>query len=220
MSEKNLNRQDGFQRSFVVDLDPQAVWDAIRRPPRADHDGRTRYNLPGFEADCLVVDSEAASLLRVIKDEEPCKGTEIVISLAHEGSGTRITVVQSGFGPWLPDVLEMFGYVWNMIVADLALYIETGIQIKTHLFQDGAPTVELGCKTADALSGLRVTDVDAGGFCQRAGIRQGDLLLKMGQVRLVHTLQLQSLLHMCKPGDPVSVTWARSGALMNATSSF
>lgn len=215
MSERNepLNRQDGFQRSFVVDVDPDTVWQRLTRPPSQPGDG-TRYNIAGLEADCIEVECEPGEFLRMIKDEEPCKGTEVIVRLEHAGNGTRVTVTQSGFGPWLPDVIEMFGSVWNVIVADLMLYLETGIRIKTHLFGGPAPTVSLGCKLADRLTGLEVTEVDDDGFCRRAGIRPGDLLVRLNHVRLVNGMQLGNLLQLATPGQELLAEWARGAEFM------
>jgi predicted metalloprotease with PDZ domain len=159
-------------------------------------------------------------LLRVRKDEQPCAGTEIAVRLEHAGSGTRVTVVQSGFGPWLPDVIEMFGMVWNMIVADLKLYIERGITLKTHLFSEPQPTANLGCSLEDNLTGLVVVTVNDDGFAARAGIQQGDLLVNLNGVRLLNGMQLLDLMRMCKAGDELNAVWARGRERMEATAAI
>ena len=74
---------------------------------------------PGTLATELEVDP--GRLLRVNKDEEPCAGTEIAIVLENADNGTRITVVQSGFGPWLTSVRDTFEAHWQQIVHDGAL---------------------------------------------------------------------------------------------------
>lgn len=218
-------RPDGFERTFTVDLAPDDVWQAVARPvpdaaqPEAGG-AATHYLLPGFEARCSVLEQDVGRLLRVRKDEEPCSGTEIVVRLEHAGSGTKVTVVQSGFGPWLPDVIETFGMVWNMIVADLKLYLERRISIKTHLFSQPPPSLGLGCKTQDELSGLTVAQVEADGFAARAGIRQGDLLLELNGARLLNELQLMDLMRMCSAGSELQVRWARGRDLMQGRASL
>lgn len=209
-----VNRIDGFERSFVVDVDPQAVWDAIAQPTEPKADGTAQYDIPGLEAVCSAVEVDPGKLLRMKKEEEPCMGTEVIIALEDAGSGTRVTVVQSGFGPWLPDVIEMFGYVWNMILADLKLFIETGVRIKTHLFDPASmPTVSLGCGTQDHFTGLIATQVEKAGFCQRVGVEEGDLLVSLNGVRLLNSMLLQNLLKMASAGTEFELTWVRAGEL-------
>lgn len=209
-----IKAPDGFHRSFVVAVDAEAAWQAVARPVEGQ---LGRYNLPGFEAECSELESTRGKFLRLTKAEEPCKGTEIALVFEDSGNGTRITVVQYGFGPWLPEVIETFGMVWNHIVADLKLYIETGVQIKTHLFAEPPPQAQLGCKTRDALSGLEVTDVNAGGFCDRAGIKNGDLLVKLGGARLLNGLQLQSLLRVCTREQVLGATIVRDRRLLEVS---
>lgn len=204
---------DGFRRTFVVDVAPEAVWQALTRPPAGALDAAA-VHMPGFEARCSILEQDPGKLLRLSKDEEPCSGTEIAVRLEHAGSGTRVTVVQSGFGPWLPDVIEMFGMVWNMIVADLKLYLERGIAIKTHLFEEPPPRVGLGCDAVDQLDGLKVANVAADGFAARLGVAGEDLLLKLNGARLLNSMQLADLLRMCAPGQELEAVWARGSELM------
>ncbi len=213
-----MSSQDGFKTTFTVDLAPEQVWDAVARPaPGSTTEPAAAYHLPGFEARCVPIEVDPGRVLRVRKDEEPCKGTEIVVVLEAEGSGTRITVVQSGFGPWLPSVLETFRVVWNLIVADLALYIERRISLKTHLVGAPPPRVSLGIRTQDRLTGLLVTGVDAGSFGERAGLETGDLMLTLNNVRLLYGMRLVDLARMCAPGNELTAVWARKSETMRGT---
>lgn len=217
MSDSTTGK-DGFRRSFVIDVAPDTVWRAVTgAPAEAKDDGTPQYHMAGFEALCSVIEEDPGTLLRLRKEEEPCSGTEIAVQLEHAGSGTRVTVVQSGFGPWLPDVIEMFGMVWNMIVADLKLYLEQGVRVKTHLFDQAPPRASLGCETQDRLEGLAVGRVAEDGFAGRAGLRTGDLLLQLNGVRLLNTMQLIDLMRIGAPGTELEAVWARSGELMRAT---
>ncbi len=210
----SVNRQDGFERTFVVDVDPDAVWQAVARAAPATEAGVRQYHIPGLEAVCSEIECKPGEFLRMKKEEEPCKGTEVIIALEHAGSGTKITVVQAGFGPWLPDVIELFGYVWNMIIADMKLYIETGLQIKTHLFEpDDQPTVSLGCNTSENLTGLLVVDTTKNGFCEQAGVEKGDVLLQLNGVRLLNGMLLTNLLKMVAPGATLELVWAHDRQL-------
>ncbi|MBS05364.1 MAG: hypothetical protein CMQ24_22060 [Gammaproteobacteria bacterium] len=208
MSEGDFDPLDGFRRSFVVDLDASDVWSAIARPA-TDTDDALAFHLPGFEANCTGFEVDVSRLLRVRKAEEPCKGTEIVVQLEATDTGTRVTVTQSGFGPWLADLIEPFTQVWHGIVADLKLYIETGVSIRTHLFDEKPPRVALGCATMDAISGVQVTSVEADGYAVAVGIEVGDLLVALNGSRALFGLQLTEMLRLCEPGQTLEATWVR-----------
>jgi hypothetical protein len=213
-----VTQEDGFRTTFTVDLAPDQVWDAVARPaPGSTKENPAAYHVPGFEARCVPIEVDPGRVLRVRKDEEPCKGTEIVVVLVAEGSGTRITVVQSGFGPWLPSVLETFRVVWNLIVADLALYVERRISLKTHLFAAPPPRVSLGIRTQDRLTGLHVAGVDPGSFGERVGLAPGDLLLALNGVRLLYGMQLLDLARVLAPGNELTAVWARKSERMRGT---
>ena len=85
--------KDGFEETFVVELAADAVWETIasRTTQRdADADGDVHYVLPGFPsfvpqkvsgASGTLVELDPGRLLRVRKDDEPCAGTEIAVTL-------------------------------------------------------------------------------------------------------------------------------------------
>jgi hypothetical protein len=212
-----MSQKDGFRTTFVVDVAPEQAWAAVARPAPASSGAQADYHLPGFEARCVALEVEPHRLLRVRKDEEPCKGTEILVVLEAEGSGTRVTVAQSGFGPWLPSVLETFRVVWNQIVADLALWIERHISLQTHLFAAPPLRVSLGIQTVDRLAGLEVTKLEPRGFGERIGLAPGDLLLQLNHVRLLYGMQLADLSRVCNSGSELELVWARKQERMSAS---
>lgn len=214
---------DGFEATFVVDLAPDAVWDAITVPsPHSGAEaGPMRYlvaGFPGFGGDhepgtlATELEVDPGRLLRVHKDEEPCAGTEIVIALEEQGTGTRITVVQSGFGPWLKDVRDTFETHWHQIVRDLHLFIERGIRVQGVVWGP-----DLGAMTRQLPVGLEITAVTAGGFADRLGLCEGDLLLTLRGIRVNDTAQLWTILALSQPSDETTVSWARDREVHSAT---
>jgi len=217
---------DDFEATFVVDLAAEAVWEALtERTVDSDEPGEVHYVLPGFPslvpldvvgASCTPIEVEAGRLLRVRKDHQPCAGTEIAVRLEQAESGTRITVVQSGFGAFLDivgrDTVLAHGH---QIVADLRLYLERRLTVPGTRW--GA---YFGAVMRQTPIGLEVASVDAGGVAETAGLHPGDLLLTLRGIRLHDLQQLWTVLALTDAGSSVEVTWARGGAAMDGKATF
>ena len=219
--------KDGFEETFIVELEGDAVWETIasRTTQReSDSDDEVHYVLPGFPsfvpqkvsgASATLIELDAGRLLRVRKDDEPCAGTEIAVTLEAVDQGTRITIVQSGFGPWLDRLRDTFQAHWTQIVADFRLYIERGLTVPGTAWSVG-----LGAQTQETQAGLEIVDVEAGGFGEKAGMEPGDLLLTLRDLRVHDTKQLWTILALTQPGDSAEVTWARGRERMHGKAAF
>lgn len=219
--------KDDFEATFVVDLAADEVWDALTRRT-VEGDGGSEdvhYVLAGFPsfapldvpgASCTPLETKPGSLLRVRKDHEPCAGTEIAVRLEKVATGTRITVVQSGFGPFLDFVGRdtVFGH-GHQIVNDLRLYIERGLTVPGTVW---GPS--LGALVTVTGTGLELTRVDKGGFAESAGMSAGDLLLTLRGIRLHDIQQLGTVLALTNVGETADVTWARGREPMSGKATF
>ena len=219
--------KDEFEATFVVDLAPDEVWETLTsRTLEADAGGggEVHYVLPGFPsfaalplagASCTLIEMEAGRLLRVKKDHEPCAGTEIAVRLEQAETGTRVSVVQSGFGPFLDivgrDTVFAHGH---QIMADVRLYIERGLTVPGTVW--GA---NLGARTKQTPVGLEIVAID-GGFAETAGLRASDLLLTLRGIRLHDTQQLWTVLALTEPGTSSDVSWARGREAMSGKATF
>ena len=128
---------DRFEATFVLSIDRGAAWKRLTEHPAESTGDERRYWLPGFDAAATVIEEKPEAQLRVTKDEQPCAGTEIVVTLTDNEAGTQITVVQSRFGDWLPAHYEMMAVGWRHIVADLHAYLATGAHAARHLRRVG-----------------------------------------------------------------------------------
>lgn len=219
--------KDGFEATFIVDLAPEEIWEALTSRTAGGESGsgeEVHYVLPGFPsfapqtpagACCTPIEQEPGRLLRVRKEHEPCAGTEIAVRLERAETGTRVTVVQSGFGPWLDRVRDTFHTHWVQIVADLRLYLERGLTVPGTAW--GA---NLGAQTRHTPVGLEIVSLDPGGFGESAGMRAGDLLLTLRGLRLHDTQQLWTVLALTEIGSSADVTWARGCRLMRGKATF
>jgi uncharacterized protein YndB with AHSA1/START domain len=203
---------DRFEVTLTLDVSPEDAWAALTGKLVEGAEDGTSYWLPGFEAPGKVLEIEPGRVLRVIKDAEPCKGTEIAFQLEADESGTRVTVVQSGFPTWVKKALEDFTLGWDEIVADLAVFLEHGVRARRHT----APWASCGLTTRTTAGGLEVVAVAPGTFGERAGMQAGDLLLKLRGGPMLSRLQLQTMMRACLAGEEIEATWVRGREKMKA----
>jgi hypothetical protein len=212
---------DRFEATFVVDTPQSKVWWTLRHAePLGDRQAEGeppshagRWWLPAFESPADELDCVEGRSVRLTKAAEPCAGTEIAIALEASGSGTKVTVVQSGFGAQFDQMLNTLAVGWSHIVADLVLFLQTGVRGGRHL----APWASLGCTVREVPSGLEVANV-FGGFAADVGLEQGDVLLAVGGAPVAFERELQTLMRVFGTGDKLEVTWARGGSILRATS--
>jgi hypothetical protein len=196
---------DRFEATFVLAVDRPTAWRRLAQQP-----GRW---LPGFDSAVTVVAEAAGERLEAIKDDDPCAGTDIVVTLEDAGSGTRVTVVQSGFGSALPAPYDLMAVGWRHIVSDLETYLATGAHARRHLRGWG----DLGAGFEAADGGLRLTSVRAGSLADRLGLRAGDLLVVLAGAPVSSTDDLVTVLRVVRTlhGD-VRAEWVRDGDVLKA----
>jgi hypothetical protein len=148
----------------------------------------------------------------VRKVTEPCAGTEIVITLEHEGSGTKVTIVQSGFGAMWTFAADALEVGWRHIVADLALYLERGVHGSRHIRRWG----NFGCVFRDTDFGLEVVSAMGDSFAQRVGLTAGDIVIAVAGAPVVTRAELESLMRVLPSGETVEVEWVRADAKLEA----
>jgi hypothetical protein len=195
---------DHFEATFRLRIDRATAWERLT----STDDGW----LPGFDSKATVVEAVAPERLRATKDEQPCAGTDIVVTLEDDGTGTRVHVVQSGFGDWLPARLEVMAVGWRFIVADLQAYLATGVHARRHLRRWG----DLGADATAADGGVRVADVRAGGLAERIGIVEGDLLTTLAGAPVASLDDLVTVLRVLDPDRTPPAEWIRDGTLVSA----
>ena len=199
-----MTTPDHFTATFVVGLDRSDAWARLMDRPLDDD----RVRLAGFDAVATVTKQIAEQELVATKDEEPCAGTEIHVTLEDAEAGTRITVVQSRFGPWLSDLYGVMAVGWRYIVADLHLYLETGAEGNRHL----RPWPDFGATVTPAAGGLRISDLRSDTPAARLGLCDADLLVVLSGSPVSGHDDLQAVLRVHDTvGGEVSAEWIRSG---------
>jgi hypothetical protein len=160
-----------------------------------------------------VVEADAPERLRATKEEQPCAGTDILVTLESVAAGTKITVVQSRFGDWLPAAYDVMAVGWRHIVADLEVYLFTGVHARRHL----RPWGDLGTDVTPVAGGLRVASVRAGTLAERLGLREHDLLTGLAGAPVANHDDLATVLRVIttRPGE-VAAEWVRDGEFHRA----
>jgi hypothetical protein len=203
---------DGFEATFRIRVARSAAWTRLVGG-RDDIDPGTHLWLPGFDSQATVVSAEATSELRATKDEEPCLGTDIVVTLEDDESGARIRVVQSRFGDWLAPHREVMAVGWQHIVADLQAFLATGVHARRHLRGWG----DLGADTDAVDGGVRLGAVRSDGLAGRLGLIDGDLLTTLAGAPVTTLAELATVLRVIAADPrPTAAEWIRDGELVGA----
>jgi hypothetical protein len=207
---------DGFEATFRLRVDRATAWERLTGEGPSD---RHRW-LAGFDAQATVQEMDAPNRLRATKDDQPCAGTDIVVTLTDEATGTTIHVVQSGFGDWFPAMRELLSVGWCYIVADRRTFLATGVHARRHLRAWG----DLGADASADDGGVRVRSVRPGGLAERLGLADGDLLVTLADAPVTSLAELATILRTLDgsredgsrdDGSRVpAAEWIRDGALL------
>jgi hypothetical protein len=197
--------EDRFEAEFLIDKTIDEVWASLERQKGPDPTWLTVWPRMSGDSTGEVIETSKPHHVRVHKHSEPCAGSEIAVSLTSEENGTRVLVVQSGFPAWAKDALESFTIGGNQIVADLALYLERGIELSRH----SMPWAFSGISAREVQTGLEVTGVMPGTFAERSGLQPGDILLTLGGAPVLTHLELQTVMRVFRTGQNLDATWVR-----------
>lgn len=221
-----------YEQTYVLAVTPERAWRAFTDQREREawswdrtHEfdarpgGRVRYEYMGSTIEGVVEDARPPRLLRWRTGAGILPG-ETVISVsfeAHEG-GTKITITQSGFGDgdeWLTQI-ESHTLGDRQLIADLALYLRTGISFKRK------PTwrVWLGARFTETPAGLEVISVTAGGFAARAGMKPGDLFVQLGRAPIFDRSDLWLLQREHGPGEEMEAIFIRGQLMQRATATL
>ncbi len=172
-------RDDGFEATFVVATPRDEAWKRLHgAAPAVDGLPATRpgqWWIPAIESPADELEVVPEERLRARKGVEPCKGTEIVITMEDADTGTRITITQTGFGTGFAQQRAWLASGWYAIVADLVVFFERGVSIGRHASRWSS----ISCTVAETDEGLVVERVQDLGFASQAGLQSGDLILQL-----------------------------------------
>jgi len=210
-----MRETDRFEATFIVEVPLADAWERFASHRRHDGDA-VMWQLPVFEASASEIECVAEEQVRLTKEVEPCKGTEIVVRFEQADSGTKVTLVQSGFGQSFHDMFDALSVGWGQIVADFAAYLERGVVVRRY----ASPWAWLGAQVDQRAAGLEVVEVSSNSFAERAGLVVGDVLVTVGRGPIVDERDLLMMMKVYSPGTELEATWIRDAELMGATAAL
>ncbi|MGH9216487.1 MAG: SRPBCC domain-containing protein [Acidimicrobiales bacterium] len=198
-------------RAWEAFADPheRSQWEALEYEIDARPGGHLRWMLPGIEATGRVEEVQPHRFLRHTELTGPHAGCEVTVSFEEITGGTRITITHAGFGSaeqW-DEWLEGTSLGWGQAIADLIVYLHTGVPARRFATAMNSP----GMTMADTDGGIEVRTVVAGGMADQAGLRAGDLVLRVGGVPVFSIAEVWVLMREHHPGATLEIEYVRGG---------
>jgi len=216
-----------IEKTFVVAVPPKRAWEAFTDPavrtcwdaPMYEIDvrpgGKLRWEIPPWPpVDGEVLEVEPERLLRHTDAAGMLPGaTEITVVFESVDVGTRITITHAGFGdgPEWGDAYESHSLGWSEAIFDLVLYLMQGVVAKRFI-TPWRTTLGLAVDETDA--GLRVIEVAPGGYAEGAGIRPGDVVVRIAGVPVYSRSDLWGVQYAHAAGTELAAEFARGSALL------
>ena len=214
-----------FEKTFVVAVPVERAWQAMTDPAELNtwyfpismaDDGSTTTEILGEERTSEVIEFEPGRMFRTRTVLSGREGWGIVpgareMTVVFEAleSGTRITITNSGFG----DAEDLSGIMRGQeeTIADLILYLETGVAFPRHHHRERS---WIGFSGGETRSGVVVRSVQAGTFADRLGLQAGDVLVDLGGASVFSFAEVQFFAKEHAPGEHAAAAWIRDGTLM------
>ena len=213
-----------IEQTFVVAVPVERAWQAF-----TDSEERSRWEAPEYEIDPRpggklrwtipphpavdgeVLEVEPGRRLVTTEGTGVLDGvTRVTVTFEDVGTGTRISVVQSGFGTgaaW-QDALESHRQGWARALRDLVLYLETGVASRRFF---STWRSQLGLCLADGATGVRVTGVEPDSWAADAGLQPDDVVIFVDGLPIYDRTDLWPFQIARGAGEALDVVVARAG---------
>jgi uncharacterized protein YndB with AHSA1/START domain len=192
---------------LFADSHERSQWEALEYEIEPTPGGQVRWSLPGIETTGRVEEAVPEKLLRHVESSGPHSGCEITVTFEATDEGTRISITHAGFGSaqgW-DEWLDGTSLGWEQAIADLFLYVETGVPARRFATRMHPP----GMTMTERRAGLEVRTVAPGQLADQAGLRPGDLILRVGGTPVFTIRELWVLMREHAAGDALTVDYVR-----------
>jgi uncharacterized protein YndB with AHSA1/START domain len=216
-------RAEPVQLAFWTSAGPAQVWQYFTSPEKlslwhgtaerfeAWPGGRVCFRDPGWDpVEGTVTHAEPERFLRW---QIPADASSISETFHAGDSGTHVRVLQQGTEKdWPRDGLAGRVRGWEESIADLVLILDHGVRAARHL----ASRADAGLSARDIPAGLSVAAVDPDGPADAAGLRPGDIIVRIGTAPVYRRTDLSLLLRAHAPGQSLPVGYVRDRELRQA----
>ena len=211
---------EAYERSFVVDAPIEHVWRAFTEPDElavwhgtaevfeAVEGGRIRFADAGHPPVEGTV--ERAVPHRRLRWRIDGDQSVIEESFDELDGRTRVTVRHASEGGWPDHELEAITLGWDESIADLVLFLETGVRFTRHMTFKS----RIGAVTTNTAAGVEVVSVSRGTFAAEVGLEPGDLLLQLGAAPIFDRSDLALIMREHEPGVELEAVFARNGRIL------
>jgi uncharacterized protein YndB with AHSA1/START domain len=220
-----------YERTFSVSVPVERAWRACTDPdelarwfftPTGTDEGEARFDLFGTEVAWTILELDPPRRLRYRQSGGPVPRLpgpiETCMTFEADGTGTRISITHSGFGDgddWAT-ALESISCGADESVADLVLYLETGVGFARHPMQGGYH----GITAREVPAGLVVHAVDPGTFGASLELQRGDILVAAGGAPVFGFRELWTIARATPAGSELTASWIRGGELHHGSATM
>jgi uncharacterized protein YndB with AHSA1/START domain len=220
-----------YERTFSVAVSIDRAWHACTDPeelaqwfftPRGVEDDGAHFDLFGTDVSWEILELDAPHRLRYKQGPGPIPPLpgpiETCMTFEVDGTGTRISITHSGFGDgedWAMS-LESVSRGADESVADLILYLETGVGFARHPMESSFH----GITAREIPAGLVVHGVTPGTYGHELGLQRGDILVEVAGAPVFGYRELWAIARSREPGTSATASWIRDGALLRGAATF
>ena len=203
-----------WQKTFEYSAPVPEVWEAFWNTEEAQVWNNPIKGDAYISAGAIEVDVTELEPGRLVRWTETQGSDRIDMSLTLEASagGTKLTLTRSGFGSGDDWIASNTGKLqgWDDALHDLGVFLDSGLAMRRIHEWKSAFAVTL----YETPGGLRAGTVAEGGFGAEAGIRPGDLVVRMAGAPVFRRSDQWLIQRMFKPGDELEVEYVRNGELL------
>ncbi|MFI6324282.1 SRPBCC domain-containing protein [Nonomuraea sp. NPDC050556] len=208
-----------IRRAWLAFTAPEylATWLAPVRECDIRPGGRITFDLPGASGITWTVEAVEAPARLVWIEPPGSVPSERRTTVTLEPAGpdvTSVAIEEAGFGagPVWQGHLDGTRLGWAQSLAGLQLYLRTGVTYDRMNTFRGA----VGAHLSDGPAGPEVVEVAAGSYAEAAGLRPGDIILRLGAAPVFGLSDVWLFCREHAPGEHVEVVFARDGSVRSS----
>jgi hypothetical protein len=213
--ERTLSFPISIARAWALFTDPKDT-SAWLLPFTENEEGKPETTVEGQPP--IVFELKVADVPKLLhtamKGGNIPGSTEMIATFKEQNGGTRIDVAHLGFGD--AERWHIFGTSfargWDEAIGDLILYVRTGINLPRHIDDRRASIAAWPCRRE---WGIEIAEVFPGGFSDQAGIRPGDVLVKLDRAGIYELADIWTFTRVCKAGEQAEATYFRGNTLLS-----